>query len=90
MVSTPELDTLVDLLTTTPGIYGARLVGGGFGGGVLALVDRKTLDRALPEALAEYEKRTGLKTEWDSVETGDGAEIMPAGGQAEFVTEWLP
>ena len=27
-VSTPELDTLCDLLTATPGIYGARLVGG--------------------------------------------------------------
>lgn len=38
-VSTPELDALVDSACSA-GAYGARLVGGGFGGSVLALVDR--------------------------------------------------
>lgn len=37
-VSTPELDSLVRL-AEEQGAYGARLVGGGFGGAVLALVD---------------------------------------------------
>jgi galactokinase len=41
-VSTPELDALVETACAA-GAYGARLVGGGFGGSVLALVDR---DRA--------------------------------------------
>jgi len=41
-VSTPELDALVEAACAA-GAYGARLVGGGFGGSVLALVDR---DRA--------------------------------------------
>ena len=36
-VSTPELDELVDRLTATPGVYGARLTGAGFGGCVVAL-----------------------------------------------------
>ena len=36
-VSTPELDGLVDRLTATPGVYGARLTGAGFGGCVVAL-----------------------------------------------------
>ena len=36
-VSTPELDGLVDRLTATPGVYGARLTGAGFGGSVVAL-----------------------------------------------------
>lgn len=36
-VSTPELDTLVRL-AEKHGAYGARLVGGGFGGAVLSLV----------------------------------------------------
>jgi galactokinase len=38
-VSTPELDALVEAACAS-GAYGARLVGGGFGGSVLALVDR--------------------------------------------------
>jgi len=36
-VSTPVLDALVDGLLATPGVYGARLTGAGFGGCVVAL-----------------------------------------------------
>jgi galactokinase len=36
-VSTPRLDALVRDLAATPGIYGARLTGAGFGGSVVAL-----------------------------------------------------
>jgi len=36
-VSTPALDALVEHLRTTPGVYGARLTGAGFGGCVVAL-----------------------------------------------------
>ena len=37
--STPVVDALVDRLTATPGVFGARLVGGGFGGCVVALTE---------------------------------------------------
>jgi galactokinase len=36
-VSTPELDTLVDHLSSIDGVYGARMTGAGFGGCVIAL-----------------------------------------------------
>jgi len=36
-VSTPELDSAVGALLDTPGVYGARLTGAGFGGCVIAL-----------------------------------------------------
>jgi galactokinase len=36
-VSTPELDDLVARLTSAPGVFGARMTGGGFGGCVVAL-----------------------------------------------------
>lgn len=36
-VSTPTLDALVEALTSTPGVLGARLTGAGFGGSVVAL-----------------------------------------------------
>ncbi|MEJ7764761.1 MAG: galactokinase [Acidimicrobiales bacterium] len=38
-VSTTALDDLVDKLVTTPGVYGARLTGAGFGGCVVALAE---------------------------------------------------
>lgn len=40
--SCPEADDLVERLALTPGVLGARLVGAGFGGSVLALVSRGT------------------------------------------------
>ena len=42
-VSTGILDALVDRLRTTPGVLGARLTGGGFGGAVVALCQRGTI-----------------------------------------------
>jgi galactokinase len=36
-VSTPQIDDVVDRLNSQPGVYGARLTGGGFGGCVVAL-----------------------------------------------------
>jgi galactokinase len=37
-VSTHDLDSLVDALSSRPGVYGARLTGAGFGGSAVALV----------------------------------------------------
>ena len=58
-VSTPELDALVRLLAARPGVHGARLVGGGFGGGVLAIADRDAAPVAAREACAAYVAATG-------------------------------
>jgi galactokinase len=43
-VSTPVLDALVERLVHTPGVYGARLTGAGFGGCVVALTQPSVLD----------------------------------------------
>ncbi len=42
--STPIVDALVDLLLATPGVFGARITGGGFGGCVVALTEPGALD----------------------------------------------
>ncbi|NBO54516.1 MAG: hypothetical protein EBU84_07955, partial [Actinobacteria bacterium] len=36
-VSTPEMDAAVEAALATPGVYGARLTGGGFGGCIVLL-----------------------------------------------------
>ncbi len=43
-VSLPALDRLVDDLVARPGVFGARLTGGGFGGCVVALAEPGALD----------------------------------------------
>jgi galactokinase len=43
-ISTERLDAMTAAARRVPGCYGARLVGGGFGGSALALVDRSAAD----------------------------------------------
>ena len=47
-VSTPQVDALVASLQSTEGVLGARMMGGGFGGMILVLVENKSI-------LSEYE-----------------------------------
>jgi galactokinase len=89
-VSTPELDTLCDLLTTTPGIYGARLMGGGFGGAALALLSEQALAADLPDVLGTYTARTQLPTECLDAAAGDGARVFLPDEEPELVQHWLP
>ena len=42
--STPLMDATVERLVATPGVYGARMTGGGFGGCVVALTEPGTLE----------------------------------------------
>lgn len=54
--SCEELDALVDIAKRTPGVLGARLSGGGFGGSVVMLVRREALDsvaKAVADAYCE-------------------------------------
>lgn len=62
-VSCQELDLLVDLATFGPGIYGARMTGGGFGGCTVNLVQA---DHAAPFAAYirhAYHELTGIAPE---------------------------
>jgi galactokinase len=71
-VSTPELDLLVDLLVEH-GAIGARLTGAGFGGCVVALVQRNHADDCATRTAIAYRDRTGLHPEAFVVRAVDGA-----------------
>jgi UDPglucose--hexose-1-phosphate uridylyltransferase len=74
-VSCPEVDLLVELTRRTPGVLGARITGGGFGGCTVNLVERGALARLREEVLPAYVSRTG-KEAWLVVGEGaDGAEV---------------
>ncbi len=53
-ISCAELDALVEIMNSCPEVYGSRLVGGGFGGCVVCLVDAPHLDRVMDRVQVEY------------------------------------
>ena len=61
-VSTPELDLLVELLVEH-GAIGARLTGAGFGGCVVALVQRNHADDCSAKTITAYDEHTGLEAQ---------------------------
>jgi len=58
-VSIEELDVLADALRSQRGVHGARLVGAGFGGSVLALANAGCAADAARAAAERYRSRTG-------------------------------
>ena len=55
--SLPQLDFLVDLLSNTEEVHGARLTGGGFGGAVLAWTTNKFSEKHATSIAHTYEKK---------------------------------
>jgi len=72
--SAPELDLLVEVARLHPAIYGARLMGGGFGGATINLVRRDSVELFMDYMAAEYQKRSGVKIEPMLCQIVDGAE----------------
>ena len=75
-VSLTEVDTLVDIVTNKKGIYGARMMGGGFGGSVVILGEEKTMESNLQETLQEYHARTQIQAEIIDFELAGGIELI--------------
>jgi len=74
--SCPELDFLVDRLIKLPGVYGARLTGGGFGGAVMALTDPEFTAAAAQPVTAAYTRQFGHEPVVFTTRTGPGARAV--------------
>jgi galactokinase len=72
-VSSPELDALVEIATSVPGVEAARMTGAGFGGCTVNLVAREAVDRLREAVEREYPARTGRRARVLAVEPADGA-----------------
>jgi galactokinase len=59
-ISCEEIDFLVDTAVKIPGVYGARMTGGGFGGCTVNLVAPESVDRFQTELTHAYERRFGI------------------------------
>ena len=58
-VSIRMVDQLAEIAQQTPGVYGARMMGGGFGGCVIALVEATEAEKAMELVKAEYAQIIG-------------------------------
>jgi galactokinase len=58
-VSCRELDVLVEIARRTRGVVGARMIGGGFGGCTLTLVEAQHVNDLLTALRLDYAKSTG-------------------------------
>ena len=72
--STAQLDDLVDRLIQIPGVYGARLTGGGFGGAVMALTDGSFGEAQAGQVGGGFASRWGGPSFGLHLQTADGAE----------------
>ena len=57
--STPELDLLVAIARSLPGVLGSRLTGGGFGGGTVTLVRLEAAAPVVDALRSGYHEKTG-------------------------------
>ncbi|XP_020858171.1 galactokinase isoform X2 [Phascolarctos cinereus] len=72
-VSCPELDQLVMLALSVPGVYGSRMTGGGFGGCTVTLLEADAATRAMQHIQEQYK---GTATFYLS-KAADGAKVQP-------------
>lgn len=74
-VSCKELDLLVDLVKNNEAVLGARMMGGGFGGCTLNLVNENEIERLVNEVGEKYLLQTGLSCSYYVVAVGGGTSV---------------
>ncbi|MCI0388866.1 MAG: galactokinase [Acidobacteria bacterium] len=74
-VSCHELDLLVSIASSSDGVFGARMTGGGFGGCTVNLVASDSVENFLSTISQEYEKETGIRPDCYICQASAGAKV---------------
>jgi CTP:molybdopterin cytidylyltransferase MocA len=82
-LSTPEVEALRDAIRVDPSVLGARLMGGGFGGNVLALVHQEGTDAVIERAQSGYYRPRGR----DGIAAGEILVSTPGAGVSRLDLE---
>lgn len=75
-VSCKELDFLVDYVKEKPEVLGARMMGGGFGGCTINLVEENHIDRLTRDIKTAYETAMNLPLDFYIASIENGTEIV--------------
>ena len=71
-ITTPELDTLVDLACQQAGVLGARMMGGGFGGCTINLMRKDQRASTVANIVQPYQQKYALQPEVYELALSDG------------------
>ncbi len=74
--SCPELDIIVSVARKIPGILGARLSGGGFGGSAVILLHPRDVEHATQAIATDYEKQVGHPCDISVIKPSSGAHTI--------------
>ncbi|MEX0719550.1 MAG: galactokinase [Balneolaceae bacterium] len=75
-VSCTELDALVEIAKNLPGVLGSRMMGGGFGGCTINLVEEQHVENFTDTISREYQDKTGKETEIYITQINAGAMVL--------------
>ncbi len=82
-VSCRELDLLVDLASSRRGVYGVRMMGGGFGGCTVNLIRSECVAAFQADIAQMYAETTGITPATYICEPAQGAETRPVEGSSQ-------
>jgi len=74
-VSCSELDLMVEIAMSVPGVIGARMTGAGFGGCAIAVVKKGNEEALKSKVMDNYPKKTGIEPEVYVSSPSDGAKV---------------
>ncbi len=75
-VSCRELDIMVDIALDSDGVYGSRMMGGGFGGCTINLVDEDKMEAFNDRILDLYHEKTGIDARIYSASIQGGTRLI--------------
>lgn len=75
-ITTSELDFLVEIGEELPGVMGSRMMGGGFGGCTINLIENSKLDSAISALLTKYKEKTNIDAEYYHLAIDDGVKVI--------------
>lgn len=76
-VSTAELDILVEEAMKIKGVLGARMIGTGFGGGVLMFLKKADVEHVVETLYSHYKERTKRDADVYILKPSNGARVLP-------------
>lgn len=71
-VSCPEIDQLVEIALSVPGVFGSRITGGGFGGCTVTIVETE----AVPKLVGAIEEKYSGKANIYLCSAAQGAKVI--------------
>ncbi|MBA7646123.1 Galactokinase [subsurface metagenome] len=75
-VSVPEIDELVDIALSVPGVVGAGIVGAGLGGSMVAVVSEQHAQELVDDMESRYYRPRGLPVRVEIVAPVGGAGVL--------------